>query len=410
MQTAESSLGSIGESLQRVRELAVQASNETNSESDRTAIKDEINQLISEIDRVAKNTEFNGKNLLDGSFKDIQFQIGPNDGNTLEVKDMLDARSAVLGGQTLSAIGTITGKVVTGATDNGVTAETDLTLTNDNGTSGAISYDANSSAKDIAAAINEKGNAIGVSATASNSVTLSDFSSNVAGETVSFNLNGSAVSAIVDDPSDLSSIAAAINGQSNTTGIVAEFTNTDSKDSLTLTTNDGRNVSIESFAVTTVDATADFGGTALDETGVVTAVKTGTVSLESSGGQMITDQASAEVFAVDDTNTSSFNSIAFMDFSDTAGIESAIGTIDAAIGSVTSGQAKLGTYLNRFDSVLQNIDIAIENTTDSRSRITDADMAKESAEMTKLQIQQQIGLSMMAQSNQTPQMVLSLLR
>lgn len=410
LQTAESSLGNIEDSLQRVRELTVQAANETNSEGDRTTIKAEIDQLVSDIDRIAKGAEYNGINLLDGSFSSKSFQIGANDGDTLSVDNMLDARAAVLGGHTLTGSGTITGKVVSGAVVNSMTAETDLTLTTDKGTSGAISYAANASAKDIASAINGKAGAVGVSATAQNSVTLSDLSANAAGETVSFTINGKAVSAVVDDPSDLSAVAAAINGQSGDTGIVAEFTDSDSKDSLTLSTTDGRNVAIGAFAVTTVDATVDFGGTELDETGDIAAVKTGTVSLVSSAGQMITDGASAQVFATADTNISAFSSVSFMDFSDTSGIEKSISTIDAAIAQVSSGMANLGAYQNRFESVINSLNSASENATSSRSRIMDADMAKESANLTKSQILQQISGSMLAQANAQPQMILQLLR
>src|SRR3954447_23816293 len=84
-QTAEGALGSIGSNLQRVRELSVQSANATNSTSDRAAIQTEVTQLMSEIDRVATQTSFNGVKLIDGSFTSAVFQVGANAGETITV-------------------------------------------------------------------------------------------------------------------------------------------------------------------------------------------------------------------------------------------------------------------------------------------------------------------------------------
>jgi flagellin len=82
-QTAEGALGAAGGILQRVRELAVQSANATNSASDRAALNAEVGQLTSELDRIAKSTQFNGQNILDGSFTSAQFQVGANAGQTI---------------------------------------------------------------------------------------------------------------------------------------------------------------------------------------------------------------------------------------------------------------------------------------------------------------------------------------
>ncbi|NNE64568.1 MAG: flagellin, partial [Gammaproteobacteria bacterium] len=95
-QTAEGALSSIGSSLQRVRELAVQSSNDTNSSGDRQALNDEVQQLIAEIERVANTTEFNDQRVLDGSLSDLFFQVGANQGQTIAVSGV-DSRSSVLG-------------------------------------------------------------------------------------------------------------------------------------------------------------------------------------------------------------------------------------------------------------------------------------------------------------------------
>ena len=95
-QTAEGALGKVGDMLQRMRELAVQAGNATNSASDRKALQAEVSQLSAEIDRVAKQTNFNGTKILDGSFAGAVFQVGANSGDNITVGALVDTRSSQL--------------------------------------------------------------------------------------------------------------------------------------------------------------------------------------------------------------------------------------------------------------------------------------------------------------------------
>ncbi|HJW12977.1 MAG TPA: flagellin, partial [Albitalea sp.] len=155
-QTAEGALGSVGDNLQRIRELAVQAANATNSASDRAALQSEAAQLVSEVQRVGTQTAFNGLKLLDGSFSAQSFQVGANAGETIAISGIVDARTSALGSHTLTADGTITGNVVTaasGAVTNGVTAATAataFTVTSTAGTTSPITYAANAGADAIA--------------------------------------------------------------------------------------------------------------------------------------------------------------------------------------------------------------------------------------------------------------------
>jgi len=96
-QTAEGALAEVTNNLQRIRELAVQSSNATNSQSDRDALQTEVTQLLNEIDRVADSTEFNGVKLLDGSFTGAVFQVGANAGETITIAATTDANTAALG-------------------------------------------------------------------------------------------------------------------------------------------------------------------------------------------------------------------------------------------------------------------------------------------------------------------------
>jgi len=122
-QTAEGALDSVSSALQRMRELAVQAANATNSASDRAALQDEVEQLVQQINTVATQTSFNGVKLLDGTFTSQTFQVGANQGETIDISSIASARSDALGVGTTSSYSTsLTATVITGAiTAGGVT-------------------------------------------------------------------------------------------------------------------------------------------------------------------------------------------------------------------------------------------------------------------------------------------------
>jgi len=412
-QTAEGALNEVSNNLQRIRELSVQAANSTNSTTDRAALQLEVDQLTAEINRVASHTNFNGTKLLDGSFSQQKFQVGANAGETVSVNSIVNSQTSALGSNVLEAKGTAMDTVATaasGSVDNGVAAETDLTITTAmGGTTSAIAYDAKDSAKDIAAAINDKASAVGVSATATNSASLKDLANAGA---ISFKLNDVNVSATISDKNDLSALVTAINGVQGSTGVTAAFTSESAKDAITLTTSDGRDIALEDFA-------SDAGGTetiafgkmgsetTLTEGTAVSAVKTGTVSLSSSAGAISLTNHAGDVF---DAGASSFSSLETVDISTATGATEAISTLDAALAQINTGRANLGAIQNRFESVVSSLQITSENLSASRSRIQDADFAAETAAMTRAQILQQAGTAMLAQANSVPQNVLSLLR
>jgi len=405
-QTAEGDLSAITNNLQRIRELSVQSANATNSSSDRVALQAEVNQLTAEINRVASQSNFNGVNLLDGSFTAQVFQVGANQGETITVDNIVDARTSGLGSNTLTSDGSVVGTVVAAATNglNAVVAGDNFTVTTDGGTSSAITYAANSGADDVATAINNGAATLGVTATASNSTTLSSLS---APGTITFSLNTQAVSAVVADQNDLTELVNAINGVQGTTGVTATFTSESSKASITLSTTDGRNILLSTFANSTAgNDSIDFGGTTLTEGGTVTAVKTGIVSLSSSQGPIALAGADSEAFSA---VNSSFTSVAGVDISTVSGATGALATIDAALTQVNSGRADLGAIQNRFESVVASLQTSAENLTAARSRIQDADFAAETAALARAQILQQAGIAVLAQANAQPQNVLALL-
>ncbi|MDG2519165.1 flagellin [Lysobacter sp. OAE881] len=185
-QSAEGAMVEIGNNLQRVRELSVQSANATNSQSDRDALNAEVTQLVSEIDRVANQTNFNGTKLLDGSFAGALFQVGANSGQTIAVNSIVDANANALGKAQFAAAQTSTAAVSTGTATatgtlasmavNGVTIDTvDIGV----GDTGA------DVAKKMAASINDKMDQTGVYASldSSNKLTLTSIT---AGKDFSF--------------------------------------------------------------------------------------------------------------------------------------------------------------------------------------------------------------------------------
>ncbi len=418
-QTAEGALAEVSNNLQRLRELAVQSANATNSLTDRASLDAEAAQLTAEITRVASQTSFNGITLLDGSFAAQNFQVGANANQTIAITSIADSRASGLGSNVLNAQGTVIGAGGTGVTKaaaadltggNTVGAETDLVITTTGGgSSAAISYSANDDAKAIAAAINSAASGVGVTATASNSATLSGIAS--AG-TVSMTLNGSAISVAVADPTDLTALMGAINGAQGATGVTASFTSTSTKAGLTLSTTDGRDVSILNFNNSGATKTAVFSGVTLTG-GAATdsSIKSGTLSLSSSKGTITLAAANTDVFT-SATQASSFQSLASLSLGGATGAnaQTAIGIIDAALSQVNVTRGDLGAYQNRFTSAITNLQTTTENLSASRSRIQDADFAAETSVLSRNQILQQAGVAMLAQANALPNNVLALLR
>lgn len=113
-QTAEGALGEVGSNLQRIRELAVQASNGTNTDADREALNAEVTQLKAEIQRVAEQTNFNGNKLLDGSFTSVAFQVGANAGETISIDSITNVSGAVLGGSVDKTVATVAASSLSG--------------------------------------------------------------------------------------------------------------------------------------------------------------------------------------------------------------------------------------------------------------------------------------------------------
>lgn len=412
--TADGAMDEITSNLQRIRDLAVQSANASYSDSDRGSMQSEAQQLIQEINRVAGNTQFNGTNLLDGTFQK-SFQINPNsDVNvTINIGDM---SASALGNNTLVTGGTIS-QANTG-TSNAVTSQT-LTVTGNQGNA-EVAVGAGDSAKTIAENVNAVSAQTGVRSTAETTATIS----NVSAGKVEFSLKGAnnqavTISAEVEAPSNLSAIAVEINARSSTTNITAKA---DDKGNLTLTELAGNDIQIGNTTAGTGLATATVRGGDRINSGIAT----GPIGDGSSQApQTVTVGGSLRLFSnesfsvatdsegsllTDKTQQSLLNSVADIDLGTVEGSEKAISTIDAAIDNILKNRGNLGSTQHRFDAAISNLLNVSENYTAARSRIQDTDFAVETASLTRSQILQQSGTAMLAQANSAPQQVLSLLR
>jgi flagellin len=396
-QTAEGALGEITNNLQRIRELSVQSANATNGGTDRAALQNEVSQLVSEIDRVASQTSFNGVRLLDGSFTSQSFQVGANAGETISISSISSARTTDLGASYSASAASAA------YTTSAAIAAGDITI---NGTSisapvvGSANGQTANSAYSIAMAINASQNT--VTATASPNVvsgaTTGGFGAIAAN---AFQINGvnvGAVTAGTDAATQATNVASAINAVSAASGVTATVFG-GSSDQVRLTAADGRDVNIT--------------GT-IANTGLTVANNHGAVALSttSSAGITIGGTSPTDGGFTAGTTASSLTGTAVSGISvaTLAGANTAITSVDAALATVNSARATLGAYQNRFTSTIANIATTAENLTASRSRIQDADFAAESAQLTRGQILQQAGVAMLAQANALPNNVLSLLR
>lgn len=418
-QTAEGALAESGNILQRIRELSVQSANATNSASDRQALQAEVSQLVSELDRIASSTEFNGQKLLDGTFGTAIFQVGANANQTIQATTG-NFRTSNFGNHRIEGAGPSTEAA---ARLNGET----LTVTGSLGTE-KIAIEAGYSARDVAEEVAAKSNDTGVTAFA------------LTEEKITFDSAGAYVTEVVSDNAEATTVAftlgaaegsdalsgaiTAFNDASSKTGVTARIS--DSGDGIILRNSTGNNIALTEGATNSNSGHLKVGDIALrsgEETTaanqaaadagdpppeVSTAVVTGQVTFDSDKSFSVVGDAGETV--TNAAEASSLNAVNNMDVSSVAGANLTLATVDAALNTVSNQRAKFGAIQSRFGSTIANLATNSENLSAARSRIRDTDFAKETAELTRNQILQQAGTAMLAQANVAPQNVLALLQ
>jgi flagellin len=433
-QTADSALTEMTNNLQRIRELAVQAANSTNSSSDRAALNQEVQQRLDEIDRIATQTSFNGQRVLDGSFGSATFQVGANVGDTITLGLSTSMRSSAIG-KTADYVNGTTAYDSTkalGAQGTGVgsTALASGDLTIKLGTSDAVAVGSSSnyvgtgtgqvatSAYAKVAAIN--GAAIGgLTATAETDATFGF--ANVTDDGYSLTINNTAIFSSYDASTtnlDGSAVASAINANTSTTGVTAAFDGTN----MTLTAVDGRNIAVTQNSTTTagtglgaaagtnnttnsaITALTTVAGTAVSTTayGTIRLTAADTITIAGTAPANVGYTATSLALGSQALNTTSVTTV--------ANANTTLTRVDSALDAIASLRSTFGAIQNRFDSVIASTQATSQNLAAARSRIQDADFAAETASLTRAQILQQAGTAMVAQANSVPNTVLTLLR
>jgi flagellin len=441
-QTAEGALAEVTNNLQRIRELAVQSANSTNSASDRAALDQEVQQRLAEVDRAATQTAFNGLKILDGTFGTASFQVGANVGETISVGLSTSTRTSSIG-KTADYVNGSTAYVSTlavGQQGTGVDASTlasgDLSIAiGSNSAIGVVASVDNSSgtgnAGRTAASAYSKAQAINASgignltATADTTAVFAwtDLSSTTS--TYSLTINSTAIYSSAGAGVTLSgsTVAAQINANSAATGVTASFDSALNR--MTLAAADGRNIVMSQTAGTDTlgegmaATTALFNNSTNDALTALTAVSdtavsntfVGTIRLTSTEAITLSGANEVRIGYADNSQmalgASALNSASVTSVSNA---NTAITRVDAALASISTLRSTFGAIQNRFESAISNLQTTSENLTGARSRIQDADFAAETANLTRGQILQQAGVAMLAQANSLPNNVLSLLR
>jgi flagellin len=409
-QTAEGALDEITNNLQRIRDLAVQSANATNSASDRAALDQEVQQRLAEVERISTQTAFNGLKVLDGTFGEQNFQVGADAGQTIGVDLSQGTRRDQIG-----SLASLTGTDVTGALSAG-----DLEIQVGTGPSVAIGASDSDSAASIAEAINDANVAglTSVSATNVNEVGFTEIAAATGSGVITYSADitvgttSTTVSVTADNSADTITSAEFADAV-NAAGIEG-LTATDGTAGLVFTQADGENFTITAQQLTSTSTAPTIGTTGFVAAGVGTvgsaATQRGQVTIEAL--ETITLGGDTETVAgfTDGQTQAATGSIDTISVSDVDGANDAIKRIDSALQTVNGLRSELGAVQNRFDSTIANLATTSENLSAANSRILDADFAAETAKLSKSQVLQQAGISVLAQANARPQQVLSLLQ
>ena len=431
LQTAEGSLASVTDSLQRIRELAVQAASDSYSASDRVSLNGEASQMVNEIDRVATNSKFNNVAILDGTYVAKTIQLGAYNSAADQLRVSLgSARSTALGVGTGSSYKTeVQGVVVPAGSSAGLaTGQMTINGFNVGGTlpDGVSSTQNTISGVAVANAINAISAQSKVSATVGTTTvagtTVTTFTAMTDGEVKINGVSVGALSVVATAQERGGQMAGAINAISAQTGVTATFNRTTG--AVALEAADGRNIVIaingKNPAITQANTglTHTSGGGDGTQGTYVTTVKRSAVKLTSTDGAGIAiGGTAATVLAATGLTTAATTAtatpgtaVSSLDLSSVVGAQAAISTIDQAIGQVNTLRATLGAYSNRLNSAVSNLQIGGQNLSAARSRVMDTDYAVETTSLARSQIIAQAATAMLAQANQSSQTVLALLK
>lgn len=414
---AEGALAQLTDLAQRLRERALQGSDDTISTNDRANITTAMNDLLNEYSRIANATEFDGVKLIDGSFSNKTFQVGPRSGDTIAFS-IDDARSSTVGQIALLTATTKTDRgsdsaaldlsASTGLVLNGITVSSTL-LTDD----GVSNVESDESAIAYVSAINSVAGQSGVQASVlANIVTFDMDTAGVDGLSSGTQLiiNGITLSAMeitASDDSAMATFVTAVNAQTTRTGVIATYNSTDN--TLVFSASDGRNID---FALaTSVSSPDNVLGTGIGSTSGAMVYR-GTFRLFAddawtflSSGNAVLDGNTAGSVSVSTATT-----LSSIDVASASNASTSVFILDNVIRQLQGRRTEVGSKTIRMEIAQSELDIRKENLADSESKIRDADVAEETANLTSAQILQQAGVQVLSRANAIPQIALTLLQ
>lgn len=395
-QTAEGAMGESTNILQRMRELALQSANGSNSKEDRDSLQKEVSALQTELTRIADTTSFGGQKLLNGSYGTKSFQVGANANELINIT-LSSVAADDIGGTFAqgSTNGTAFGLAAASSTafaTSGTVAQT-FTL-NSGGESTSVSIDAESTATSTASQINAVDSLVKAEAVAKVDITL-------AGSVGGLLTIGNEDIDLTGETNE--TLTAKLTEQGYDAQIVGGLIQLDVRGV------DGVTIQRDSNATNTntilVNSRGDTTNTA---SGAPNSSFTLTSAIEFSSERSFDVTSGGTITGVV-SELSEEQTVDTIDISTQAGSQRALSLIDSAISDIDSQRAGLGAVQNRFSHTISNLANISENVSASRSRIQDTDFATETAQMTKNQILQQAGTSILSQANQIPQAAISLL-
>ena len=393
LQTADGSLNEVSNLLQRARELAVQSANDSNSASDRSSLNAEVSSILAELDRLSGTVQFNNRKLLDGTFQNAQFQIGANAFETVSFS-IGSVNTTDLGAKVLQ------GNAVSSTSLTGLSSSSTLTI---NGIS--VTIGAQTAIEGVINAINNQSGDTKATALKNAQTVVTDtgfIALTTAGAVQTLTLNGVTIALSTGNADANSTFIATVNGFSNQTGVLAATNSV----GITFTRSSGGTVALS-------ETTASVGvGDTIASTASRTFNAGFTLSVDLNQTLSVVSSATGDGLGFTTgvvSTTATSKRINSLSISNVSSANDAIQTIDFGLSQLSRIRGSIGAVQNRFLSAISSLSVASENLSAARSRIQDADVAQETAELTRTQILIQAGVSVLAQANQLPSVALSLL-
>ncbi len=426
LQTAQGAITQQIGVVQQLNSIAVQAANGTQTPAESQSLQNLVGQLVSQVNTIANQTQFNNISLLNGSFSGVQFQVGANEGQTMTLSIGNLAASAIgMNASTVSGttvygtnvkstsaaltLAASAAKIASGAAGK-FTTTSSLAVTGANGGQAKVAISkAQESAASLASAINGVSGTTGVQAQATTTITLAMGTAG-AGAGYSFNIqagkgSGGTSSGIgtkqAITASSASQIVSQINGQSSTSGIVASL---DTSGNVTLTQTSGYNINITGTSSGSLKTVGTTASTIKTGAGTASAVIQGQVQFQSSGAFSVGNAGNIGLSV-----KSSLSSLSSINVSTTSGANTAINVVKYALGALNNQGGQLGAVQQALTANINNLNTTSQNLTTALGVVQDANIPAVSNQLTEAQIQAQSGVAALKSSTTLQQSYLSLL-